>query len=77
MGGLEILAISTLVGGVLGFFLRGKKIKPIIGILLGLTGAIIMGYLLTEILFKSFLAIPVYAIFGSWLFNFIIAKVKK
>ena len=77
MGGLEILVISTVVGGVLGYFFRSKKVKPIIGILLGLTGAAIMGYVLTELVFQSILAIPVYAIFGSWLFNFIAAKVKK
>lgn len=79
MGGLEILVVSSLIGGILGYFFRSKSknISPLAGIVLGFIGAVIMGFVLVEILFKSLLAVPFYAIFGAWFFNYIIAKLKK
>ncbi|MAE84273.1 MAG: hypothetical protein CMB80_16140 [Flammeovirgaceae bacterium] len=77
MGGLEILTISIIIGGVLGYYFRSKKIKPILGVILGVFGAAVMGYLLTEMVYRSTFTIPLFAIIGSWFFNFIAARFVK
>lgn len=78
LGGLEILAISAILGGVLGIYFRNKTTtKPILGIVLGVLGALMTSYLLVEFVFASTLAVPVYSILGSWLFNFSWAKIKS
>ena len=78
LGGIEILVLSMIIGAILGYFFRdkSKNVKPIVGVGLGALGALIVGYVLVMVLFKSYIAMPVYAIFGSWLFNFIFAKMK-
>ena len=79
LGGLEILAICTIVGGVIGYFLRKKNRKngTLIAIILGLLGSIVVNFLLLTFLFQSLLAIPVYAILGAWLFNYVWSKLQK
>jgi uncharacterized membrane protein YeaQ/YmgE (transglycosylase-associated protein family) len=79
LGGLEILVICGLIGGVVGYFLRTKSNKngALIGVLLGVSGALFMTWLLVTILVASYLLMPVYAIFGSWLANFLFKKVAS
>ena len=75
LGGVELLGI----GAIAGYFFRNKSAKngALIGVALGFFGALIMNLLLLNILLQSILAIPAYAILGSWLFNFIMSKIKK
>lgn len=79
LGGLEILLISAILGGVVGYFkrIKNKKNGALIGIILGIVGAIVTNLLLITFVFQSYLAIPVYAIFGAWLFNYIWSKFQK
>lgn len=79
LGGIEILLICAIIGGVVGYFKRnkGKKNGALIGIILGVVGAIVINILLVTFLFQSYLAIPVYAILGAWLFNYIWSKFQK
>lgn len=77
LGGLEILAICAIMGGLLGIAFRDKKRGAWVGFVVGAVGAIITTYLLIELIFASYLAMPVYAILGSWLFNLLFKKVFK
>lgn len=77
LSGIEILTISAIIGGITGYFIRNKKItQPVLGIILGVVGSIVMSILLVSLVFQSLVAIPIYSIFGAWLFNFIWAKIK-
>ena len=76
MGALEILVVTAIIGGVFGLFFKSKLTKAWIGFALGAVGAAVIAFLLASFVFQSILAIPVYGIFGSWLFNYIYKKVK-
>ncbi|SEW45858.1 hypothetical protein SAMN05428988_6154 [Chitinophaga sp. YR573] len=79
LGGSELLLICAIIGGVVGYFKRNKNRKngALIGIILGVVGSIAITILLITFLFQSYLAMPVYAIFGAWLFNYIWSKFQK
>ena len=77
LGGLEILALCSILGGVAGLFFRDKKTKAWIGFLLGMIGAAVVSFLLAQFVSQSLLAIPVYSILGSWLFNLVFKKISK
>lgn len=79
LGGMEILCICALIGAIFGYFFRdkAKENSTLIGIVLGLIGSVLMNLLLLNILFQSYIAMPIYAIFGVWLFNFIFLKIQK
>jgi uncharacterized membrane protein YeaQ/YmgE (transglycosylase-associated protein family) len=79
LGGSEILLICAILGGVVGYFRRNKSRKngALVGIILGVVGSLITNVLLVSFVFQSYLAIPVYAIFGAWLFNYIWSKFQK
>ncbi len=78
IGGMELLVICALIGGVSGYFFRNKNSKngKAIGILLGIVGALLVTFLLVTYVLQSYFLMPVYAILGAWLFNFIAAKMK-
>ena len=77
MGALEILALTAIIGGVLGLFFRSKSTKAWIGFALGAIGAAVIAWLFASFVFQSILAIPVYGIFGSWMFIYIYQKIAK
>jgi len=79
LGGLEILFICAIIGGIFGYFRRNKSRKygTLIAVILGIVGAIVMNLLLVTFVFQSILAIPVYALLGAWLFNYIWSKFQK
>jgi len=79
LGGLEILFICAIIGGIFGYFRRNKSRKygALIAVILGIVGAIVMNLLLVTFVFQSILAIPVYALLGAWLFNYIWSKFQK
>lgn len=78
MGGLEILVLCSIIGGVLGLFVfRDKNVKAWIAFSLGAVGAALTSFMLVSILFASYLAIPVYSVLGSWLFNLIYKKMAN
>ncbi len=79
LGGIEILLICTIIGGVFGYFRRNKNKKngALIAIVLGVIGAVAVNLLLLTFVFQSYLAMPVYAILGAWLFNYIWSKFQK
>lgn len=76
LGGLEILAICGLIGGVTGYFFRNKDWKngAVIGVLLGIVGALFTTWLLEMLIYSSQLVMPVYAIAGAWLANYAARK---
>ncbi len=78
LGGAELMVICVFLGGIFGYIFRSKKKKnsALLGIILGVTGSIVTCWLLTSFVYGSYLVLPVYAIFGAWLFNFIFAKIK-
>ena len=75
--GLEILVGCALLGGLLGITFRDKKQKAIVGFVVGLVGAVITTFALVQFVFQSYLAMPVYAVFGSWLANFVFKKINS
>ncbi|SHN40415.1 hypothetical protein [Chitinophaga sp. CF418] len=79
LGGTEILLICSIIGGVIGYFKRNKNRKngALIGIILGILGSIVVNILLITFVFQSYFAIPVYAVLGAWLFNYIWSKFQK
>ncbi|UPK66680.1 hypothetical protein [Chitinophaga filiformis] len=79
LGGTEILLICAIIGGVIGYFRRVKNRKngALIGIILGMVGAVVVNILLITFVFQSYFAIPVYAILGAWLFTYIWSRFQK
>ena len=79
LGGSEILVICAIIGGLIGYFRRNKRQKngALVGIILGLVGAIAVTLLLSKFVFQSLLLIPVYAIIGALLFNYGWAKLQN
>jgi hypothetical protein len=77
LGGLEILIICSIIGGILGIFLRDKSRSAWIGFALGAVGAAVTSYVLVQTVFASFIAIPFYSLLGSWLFNFLFKKISR
>ncbi len=76
LGGLEILVLCSIIGGVVGVFFRDKKRRAWVGFVLGVAGAILTSLLLVEFVWASYIALPVYAVLGSWLFNWIFKKLS-
>ena len=78
LGGSEILVICAIIGGIIGYSKRNRKQKngALVGIILGLVGAIAVTLLLSRFVFQSLFLIPVYAIIGAWLFNYAWAKLR-
>ena len=79
LGGSEILVICAIIGGIIGYFKRNKRQKNggVVGIILGLVGAIAVTLLLSKFVFQSLLLIPVYAIIGALLFVYGWAKLQN
>ena len=79
LGGSEILVICAIIGGIIGYFKRNKRQKngALVGILLGLVGAIVVTLLLSKFVFQSLFLIPVYAIIGALLFGYGWAKLQN
>ncbi len=77
LGGLEVLALSTVIGGISGYFFKNKEQSALGSITLGLFGGLITTYLLATFLLTSDIAMPFYGILGSWLSNYIARKIKK
>ncbi len=77
LGGLEILAVCSILGGVLGIFFRDKRRAKWLGFILGAVGAVITSFILAQFVFQSLYAIPLYSILGSWLLNTLFKKVAK
>jgi uncharacterized membrane protein HdeD (DUF308 family) len=77
LGGLEILAICSILGGVLGIFFRDKRRAKWLGFILGAIGAVITSFILAQFVFQSLFAIPLYAALGSWLLNTLFKRVAK
>jgi uncharacterized membrane protein YeaQ/YmgE (transglycosylase-associated protein family) len=75
LGGIEILVLCSIVGGVFGIFFRDKKRSGWLGFIIGAIGAAITSYLLASFVFASLIAIPIYSILGSWVFNVIFKKI--
>jgi uncharacterized membrane protein YeaQ/YmgE (transglycosylase-associated protein family) len=78
LGGMELLVICALLGGVCGYFFRNKSSKngKLTGVLLGVVGALVITYILVTYVLQSYFLMPVYAVLGAWLFNFVAAKIK-
>lgn len=78
LGGAELMLLCVILGGVFGYIFRSKKRKNagLIGVILGAVGAIFCCWLLTSFVFGSYLVMPLYAIFGAWLFNFVFSRIK-
>ncbi|WP_343668460.1 hypothetical protein [Chitinophaga sp.] len=79
LGGSELLLICIILGGVIGYFRRNKDKKngALVGIILGVVGSIVINIIGITFILQSYLAIPVYAILGAWLFNYIWSKLQK
>lgn len=73
LGTFEILAIFSLLGGVLGIFLKGKKTPKWLGFILGLGGTLIFLFIISAI-FPQIIAFASSIFLGSWLANFIYDK---
>lgn len=77
VGGIELLALCSIAGGGIGYFIRNKATTtPVLGIVLGVLGAIITSILLIQFVFQSIFALSVYSALGAWLFNFVWSKIK-
>jgi len=77
MIGSEVLIVSGIVGGVSGILFRDKSKSKWIGFVLGFIGGIITTLILLYFIFKTYIAILLYSILGSWYFNFIVKKISK
>lgn len=77
MGLMEMIIV--VIGCISGYYFRDTQAKngKIVGVLIGLIGAIAISLVFTIYLFKPLYLIPFYAVFGSWLFNFVWNKIKK
>lgn len=79
LGGSEILVISAIIGGIIGYFKRNKRQRngALTGIILGFVGAIVVTLLLSRFVFGSIFLIPVYSIVGALLFIYGWAKLQN
>ena len=77
LGAIEVLAICAILGGILGIYFRDKSKSKWIGILLGVIGACITSVIFIKYVFTGFIAIPLYSLIGSWLFNFGFKKISS
>ena len=73
----EMLFICAILGGIQGYLFWKKQAtnKVVLGIILGIIGSVLMTYVLVQFLFQSLILMPVYAIFGAWLFNSVLSKI--
>ncbi|MCS3795155.1 DUF5518 domain-containing protein [Niastella sp. OAS944] len=79
LGGSEMLVISAIIGGIIGYFKRNKRQRngALAGIILGFVGAIVVTLVLSKFVFGSIFLIPVYAIAGALLFIYGWAKLQN